>query len=1504
MSEVAPSTAESPLRSGRLARRARRRRPRVPQVRASVAVLAALAMLVACGGPAGGPDPNLPPLLVQSAAATSSTSVVVRFNQAVSEGANVAANYEVVDGAGGPLKVIAAYALGGDEVALATEPQRVGGYQLSVTGVARAADGWKASAATPAASFVGSSATAPVVDRVVPIGPTALLVSFVDGASGAPVPMSDQALAPGAYRVLTDGFSVLAAAFDDNGNDRSTVLVSTTPMSAGRQRLEVAGATTLLTGSLVDPLRTGSDFYGLAEDDRTAPYLTSAYAADAHTILLHFSEPVAAGTPPAAVATSDIGVQGAFGQSVAVNGVTSEQHGTRLRVSVADLMPGQLYRLTVRGLRDAASNPLGGGANTTVDVVGPTGPGAPDDVAPRVTGAVSTGPNGVLVTFSEPVRGGSDSAENPLHYAIVGDAGGSGALGTQAVVSVTAATLAPNGRSVTLTTLTQSEIPYRLTVVNVADLAGNLVVPPDREQPHQVSFMGTPASGTAVDTDGDGLSDAAEQRGWTVVVRRADGTVTSTSVTSDPLLADTDGDGVDDLLERTYLTNPRSSDTDSDDLTDEWELYYVYSDPTDQDTDGDGLIDGLEWWFFRTSANLEDTDGDQILDGDEINLGNRNPRLADLPLPGIEVGAVDLQLDVRFAATSQRGTRELESASYSSTLTQSESRSTSNTDSNTQEFVVKAGVEVSWSAKVDFGAAGKFKAETAYTGQWTSSFTAESSRETQNAYERSTQTDRELEVDESLTREVVGAAMRLTVTLRNLGDIAFNLSDVQVSAFMLDPTFPGRLIPIATLTPESEPAAGYNLGPLVPERGPLVFVNDQVFPALVEELMRNPAGLVFKISNFDITDEFGRNFAFTSQDVNDRTATVVIDYGAADSDGDGEGDITERLKVSTSAGRPMFDANGDGVIDDDDRILFDDRGRQVGITLAEALEEVLGLVHYDEDKTGTSTLSPTQIENSYSTRVIGGVERLWRVRSASRELGNPLKAWVVLTPEGIVDGSAQDVRTRVLGAGEGITLAFVQDLDDDGLPAALEYMHGCSDSDRDIAPAGAPDGVIDGIDTDLDGLTDSFEVFEGWRVSVRGKGDYMGYASCARVDSDGDGLTDAEEWNLGTDAKKRDTDGDGLTDHEEVNGFDIDMRFGPDLFGVTTDPLDPDSDGDTLPDGAERDLGVDPNTHDGDLVFDDDGDTLVNALEDAGWEVTVYAVSATPYVQPTGVTTTVTSDRDRADTDGDGVRDDVERQRGTNPRAADTDGDGLTDLEEHLLGTDPLDADTDDDLLSDGVEVKTGRRIEVPGRAPYTVYSDPTVADADLDLVVDGHEALFGTDPTMYDTDEDGASDKVEIDRNGDADPNNDTDPTVRDQLLRITYEMQGVRTSFNNICGEAGMGSAWVSGYFYYSLAGTTHGGHYTTGGKNLGTDYVSVSNDLRVLTAAQGASIQAYTTNLTRWDGEIPYSLQNVNRTFTTGNGLFDTITQQEFRQTQTSGNPEDCVVNVRFTITPLND
>lgn len=58
------------------------------------------------------------------------------------------------------------------------------------------------------------------------------------------------------------------------------------------------------------------------------------------------------------------------------------------------------------------------------------------------------------------------------------------------------------------------------------------------------------------------------------------------------------------------------------------------------------------------------------------------------------------------------------------------------------------------------------------------------------------------------------------------------------------------------------------------------------------------------------------------------------------------------------------------------------------------------------------------------------------------------------------------------------------------------------------------------------------------------------------ADSDGDGLTDAEELALGTDPHNPDTDNDGLTDGEEVKKY-------------KTDPLNPDTDYDALKDGAE-----------------------------------------------------------------------------------------------------------------------------------------------------------------------------------------------------------------------------------------------------------------------------------------------------------------------------------------------
>jgi hypothetical protein len=72
-------------------------------------------------------------------------------------------------------------------------------------------------------------------------------------------------------------------------------------------------------------------------------------------------------------------------------------------------------------------------------------------------------------------------------------------------------------------------------------------------------------------------------------------------------------------------------------------------------------------------------------------------------------------------------------------------------------------------------------------------------------------------------------------------------------------------------------------------------------------------------------------------------------------------------------------------------------------------------------------------------------------------------------------------------------------------------------------------------------------------------------------DADGDGLTNKEEKDLGTDRDKVDSDGDGLHDADEID--------------AGADPLRPDTDGDGLNDGEEDELGSSP------VQIDSDEDT-------------------------------------------------------------------------------------------------------------------------------------------------------------------------------------------------------------------------------------------------------------------------------------------------------------------------
>lgn len=68
----------------------------------------------------------------------------------------------------------------------------------------------------------------------------------------------------------------------------------------------------------------------------------------------------------------------------------------------------------------------------------------------------------------------------------------------------------------------------------------------------------------------------------------------------------------------------------------------------------------------------------------------------------------------------------------------------------------------------------------------------------------------------------------------------------------------------------------------------------------------------------------------------------------------------------------------------------------------------------------------------------------------------------------------------------------------------------------------------------------------------------------ATLDTDGDGLSDAEEKVLGTNPNLIDSDNDGLTDYEEVKIY-------------KTNPLNPDTDGDKYLDGDEVRHGYNPN---------------------------------------------------------------------------------------------------------------------------------------------------------------------------------------------------------------------------------------------------------------------------------------------------------------------------------------
>ncbi len=257
--------------------------------------------------------------------------------------------------------------------------------------------------------------------------------------------------------------------------------------------------------------------------------------------------------------------------------------------------------------------------------------------------------------------------------------------------------------------------------------------------------------------------------------------------------------------------------------------------------------------------------------------------------------------------------------------------------------------------------------------------------------------------------------------------------------------------------------------------------------------------------------------------------------------------------------------------------------------------------------------------------------------------------------------------------------------------------------------------TVDGVDDlDEDGLEDVQEI-AGWQITIDGPGgNQTRYVNSdpMLVDTDFDGLTDYEEFNLTTDPRNPDTDDDGLQDSVEMS------RYG-------TNPLDFDTDDDDVDDGMEIALGSDPRKPD----TDDDG------LSDHE-ELNLGTNPCKPDTDGDGLSDyhemVMNTDPFDPDSDGDGIFDGLERDLGTNPLEKDSDGDGINDNVEIELKTDPTNEDTDGDNLTDGFE----RRIRL----------DPLSIDTDGDGLSDWQELALGTDPLREDTDGDGIPDGADKD--------------------------------------------------------------------------------------------------------------------------------------------------------------
>ncbi|NMO16635.1 VWA domain-containing protein [Pyxidicoccus fallax] len=429
-------------------------------------------------------------------------------------------------------------------------------------------------------------------------------------------------------------------------------------------------------------------------------------------------------------------------------------------------------------------------------------------------------------------------------------------------------------------------------------------------------------------------------------------------------------------------------------------------------------------------------------------------------------------------------------------------------------------------------------------------------------------------------------------------------------------------------------------------------------------------------------------------------------------------------------------------------------------------------------------------------------------------------------------------------------------------------------------------------DTDGDGIRDGVELGRTTTLNTncifRADGDPSTRTSPVKADTDGDGIPDGlEDTNRNgareqgeTDPNAIDSDGDGLKDNEE------DVNLNGTVSPGETDPRKRDTDGDGLPDGLEKNTsGTDPlkPDTDGDTCSDGDEDRNRNGARDTGETDPKVAdcAASVPDADFDGITdaveTATGTNKDNADTDGDGTPDGVEDENRngrvdsgeTDPRLTDTDCDGLQDGPGRggFLGedpnnngrvdpgeTDPTNPDTDGDGLKDGLErgVATAaapRACGYSGDVHTPSTSSPVNADTDGDGIQDGAE----------DANQNGQVDPGELDPNN---PNDGATNTPAGQACRTT-NLRAVTFKDDN---GGDLRLALPSTFRNANLVNLTVNGNsvgligwddtkqvtliaYKRG--QVGTSTDPTADEAGIRTASFNTATRDYTQTFTTWDG-----------------------------------------------------